>query len=263
MIQNKFPDRFVQHESVNAVTSAVDQVSRCPVHNISRSHLLGPLLKHCLFYGVLDFPDGEYGPDRAINFQVGRTVNGIDEHDVFPRRVFERCNQGFLHFLRDNSAHDIYILERLYEDRVSQLVKLLDILPLNVHCACKTPKAIQRSTFHVVGDDFPDGPQPIHYPRELARRIRVKMLPLHQKTIQGYSTSSFLLHDLCAPAISFISRQVRSPDPLHEIFIHNGRKINYIFKICFMELRLNVHGEKETRLSTNEKRRHRSVQGLQ
>ena len=88
MAQGVFADRLVECEPVHSPARGIYKHGGRPINNITRGHLLMPLLQKIFLCGRLaqfahPAEDAEDGADRHIHINIAAAIERIEEADIF------------------------------------------------------------------------------------------------------------------------------------------------------------------------------------
>ncbi len=187
--QQELADRRIECEAVDTLPRRVDQHRARPVHHVARRDLLASGLKHvCRGAAPLhaDSPvDAEDGPNRGIDVDVGRAVEGIEQHRILAHAVLCRNRDDVLVFLRSHHTHSARVVETILDRLVREHVKLLLNLTLDVSCTVGAEDVHEPRATDGGRDDLGRQRDVVQQIRELTRRLGEAVLLIENEALDG------------------------------------------------------------------------------
>src|SRR5208282_6614403 len=202
--QNELAERSIEREDIDACACRVNQLRCRAIKNVSRDQLLTSRHEDVLdsmIMPVRALLDGEDCAQRTVHVDIRRPVDRIVEHAVAIIAAIDRVMMRLVHFLGDETAYRVSLLERVEEDLVAPLVELLDLFALHVGLAGVAELAAERRRRELPRDTLGDELEALHDEREVRDRQRSRAFG-HDMTRES---------DAAAHLQSFYSvRQVRA-----------------------------------------------------
>jgi hypothetical protein len=139
--QDELTDVAIQRESAHAVARGQHDHRRRAIQRVARRHLLDPGLQEIAHGGALagiGHPENrEDRPDRNVDVDVRRAVEGIEEQKVFPARVLLRDRADVIELFRGHGAKVSTPLVAPKHEIVSDDIQLLLGFPLHIRVGAR------------------------------------------------------------------------------------------------------------------------------
>ena len=157
--QQEFAHARIKCEPMHALTGRVNQHGRSAVQEIAGGYLFGTGLEDFIklhFTGTagLTAQDGENGPDVDVHINVGGAIQRVKDQHVVPAGECRRNAHQFRILFGSYGAQHTGTLHPVQKNPVGKIVKLLDILTLNVDIPGAAKNIKQTSLIYAAAYDF-------------------------------------------------------------------------------------------------------------
>ena len=181
MGQQEFSHARIKCKPMHALTGRINQHGRSAVQEIAGGYLFGTGLEDFIelhFTGTagLTAQDGENGPDVDVHIDVGGAIQRVKDQHVVPAGECRRNAHQFRILFGSYGAQHTGTLHPVQKNPVGKIVKLLDILTLNVDIPGAAKNIKQTSLIYAAGYDFGRKNKIMKQRSKVARRLRSPLL---------------------------------------------------------------------------------------
>lgn len=195
--ESELADHRVQSELMNAGTRRVYEHGAGTMQHVARRNLFAPDLQAVVQgtgtlrrYSLMDREDS---PDRHVDTEVRRSVEGIVQEHILPRIHFRRDRNRIQILFRSDHTKQARPSQYLAHGVVCQNVELLLSLAGRIFTFACADDVIQSCSPHITRDDFSDQGYVDQQAGKLTRRLWMLFLPLEKEPFDR--NNGFISHN--------------------------------------------------------------------